>query len=84
MPVTLLYVSHLYRYHPSYNISFWGIEKLHPFDACKFSKVVAGLAKAGHLRRDQVGHVTPRVARYIPKKGRKELDQRCAVDRLGP
>lgn len=53
-----MHVPSLFRYHPSYNISFGGIEKLHPFDACKFSKVVAGLGKAGHVRRDQVGHAT--------------------------
>jgi hypothetical protein len=26
-------------YHDAYNITFWGIEKLHPFDSCKFRKV---------------------------------------------
>jgi len=26
-------------YHAEYNISFWGLEKLHPFDPCKFRKV---------------------------------------------
>ncbi len=26
-------------YHPDYNITFGGIEKLHPFDSCKFKKV---------------------------------------------
>lgn len=30
-------------YHPDYNVSFFGLEKLHPFDSCKFQKVVAGL-----------------------------------------
>lgn len=26
-------------YHNSYNITFGGLEKLHPFDSCKFKKV---------------------------------------------
>lgn len=30
-------------YHPSYNITFWGLEKLHPFDSCKFAKIAAAL-----------------------------------------
>lgn len=34
-------------YHPNYNISFLGLEKLHPFDSCKFQKVVAGLKTNG-------------------------------------
>ncbi|GFH29720.1 histone deacetylase 11 [Haematococcus lacustris] len=31
-------------------ISFFGIEKLHPFDSCKFQKVVAALEAAGCLQ----------------------------------
>lgn len=27
-------------YHPDYNISFMGLEKLHPFDAGKWGKVI--------------------------------------------
>lgn len=34
-------------YHPDYNITLFGIEKLHPFDSCKFSKVVKGLQQHG-------------------------------------
>eukprot|EP00879_Flechtneria_rotunda_P007198 GHRR01007553.1.p1 GENE.GHRR01007553.1~~GHRR01007553.1.p1 ORF type:complete len:311 (+),score=89.80 GHRR01007553.1:220-1152(+) len=30
-------------YHPDYNITLLGLEKLHPFDSCKFQKVAAGL-----------------------------------------
>ncbi|KAJ9524459.1 hypothetical protein QJQ45_019579 [Haematococcus lacustris] len=37
-------------YHKRYNISFFGIEKLHPFDSCKFQKVVAALEAAGCLQ----------------------------------
>lgn len=27
-------------YHPDYNITFMGLEKLHPFDAGKWGKVI--------------------------------------------
>ncbi|GFR45540.1 hypothetical protein Agub_g6933 [Astrephomene gubernaculifera] len=47
-------------YHPSYNISFMGFEKLHPFDSCKFAKVVSELRKRGVLREGQTS--TPREA----------------------
>ncbi|GFH10087.1 hist_deacetyl domain-containing protein [Haematococcus lacustris] len=33
-----------------HQISFFGIEKLHPFDSCKFQKVVAALEAAGCLQ----------------------------------
>jgi histone deacetylase 11 len=39
-------------------ISFFGLEKLHPFDACKFRKVVAGLQQA-HLSAHQPGTGAP-------------------------
>lgn len=41
-------------YHEWYNISFFGLEKLHPFDACKFRKVVNGLVSAGKLTKAQL------------------------------
>ncbi|GIL78729.1 hypothetical protein Vretimale_366 [Volvox reticuliferus] len=47
-------------YHPSYNISFFGIEKLHPFDSCKYSKVVSALKNQGVLSDGQT--VLPRAA----------------------
>ncbi|GLC37260.1 hypothetical protein PLESTB_001142700 [Pleodorina starrii] len=47
-------------YHPSYNISFFGVEKLHPFDSCKFGKVLTALKKQGVLREGQT--VLPREA----------------------
>lgn len=49
-------------YHPRYNISFFGIEKLHPFDAQKFGRVAQGLEDARLLHKDQVRpHSTPRL-----------------------
>ena len=30
-------------YSPQYNISFFGLERLHPFDPCKFGKIVSNL-----------------------------------------
>ncbi|KAG2488842.1 hypothetical protein HYH03_012639 [Edaphochlamys debaryana] len=38
-------------YHDSYNIRFLGLEKLHPFDSCKYAKVLAGLQKQGLLHK---------------------------------
>lgn len=32
-------------YSPGYNTSFFGLEKLHPFDSCKFAKVHRALKK---------------------------------------
>jgi hypothetical protein len=32
-------------YHPQYNIGFWGMENLHPFDAKKYGKVYDQLIK---------------------------------------
>jgi len=32
-------------YSPQYNISFWGLERIHPFDAAKYGKVVTALKK---------------------------------------
>jgi histone deacetylase 11 len=36
-------------YDARYNITLWGIEKLHPFDSCKFAKIVAGLEERGAI-----------------------------------
>ncbi|KAF5843761.1 hypothetical protein DUNSADRAFT_8277 [Dunaliella salina] len=36
-------------YHDAYNVTIFGIEKLHPFDSCKFSKVVDKLNAQGLL-----------------------------------
>ncbi|MEW5306613.1 MAG: hypothetical protein WDW36_009067 [Sanguina aurantia] len=40
-------------YHERYNISFGGMEKLHPFDSCKFRKVLANLVTAGVITAAQ-------------------------------
>jgi histone deacetylase 11 len=40
-------------YHPDYNITLFGIEKLHPFDSCKFAKVVKGLQQQGILSSER-------------------------------
>ena len=34
-------------YSAQYNISFGGLEKLHPFDPCKFKKIVRSLQDSG-------------------------------------
>lgn len=41
-------------YSSSYNISFLGIEKLHPFDSKKWGRVCQFLVAAGVIRKDQI------------------------------
>lgn len=41
-------------YSPKYNISFWGIENLHPFDSKKYANVVNMLETAGILSENQL------------------------------
>lgn len=36
-------------YSERYNFTFWGVEKLHPFDSCKFRTIIRGLASRGCL-----------------------------------
>ena len=39
-------------YHPSYNISFCGIEKFHPFDSQKYGNVYRRLRDKGIIKSD--------------------------------
>ncbi len=39
-------------YHPSYDITFFGVEKIHPFDSSKYSKVATALVASGTLTND--------------------------------
>mmetsp|Transcript_38196 Transcript_38196/g.85123 ORF Transcript_38196/g.85123 Transcript_38196/m.85123 type:complete len:433 (-) Transcript_38196:357-1655(-) len=48
-------------YSPQYNVSFFGVEKLHPFDSCKFSKVIRSLCDQGLISTQQL--VAPLEAR---------------------
>jgi len=41
-------------YSPAYNISFWGIENLHPFDSKKYAHIVQMLETAGILSETQL------------------------------
>lgn len=36
-------------YHPDYNLSFCGLEKLHPFDSCKYRRVIDELSSGYNL-----------------------------------
>ncbi|KAF6250370.1 hypothetical protein COO60DRAFT_881687 [Scenedesmus sp. NREL 46B-D3] len=51
-------------YDPGYNITLFGLEKMHPFDSCKFSKVVAGLRTNGIISNNSQ-LVTPLPATLI-------------------
>jgi histone deacetylase 11 len=54
-------------YNNCYNISFWGLENLHPFDSKKFQHVLALLEESGVLRRRQL--VTAREASHGVLRG---------------
>ncbi|GAX83362.1 hypothetical protein CEUSTIGMA_g10787.t1 [Chlamydomonas eustigma] len=47
-------------YSPKYNITFFGIEKLHPFDSAKFGKIVQALQTQCSIKSSQF--VTPKEA----------------------
>jgi histone deacetylase 11 len=46
-------------YHEDYNIGFFGVENLHPFDSKKYGKVLASLQAAGIVAMGVAGVVTP-------------------------
>lgn len=41
-------------YHEKYNVRFFGIEKLHPFDACKYEKIMKILIHSQLFSKDDV------------------------------
>lgn len=41
-------------YHEKYNISFFGVEKLHPFDSCKYEKIVKALIQRQTVEKDEL------------------------------
>ena len=41
-------------YSSRYNIHFWGLEKIHPFDSCKFKKIVDTLVGQGLFDADSL------------------------------
>lgn len=55
-------------YSPAYNIGFWGLENLHPFDSKKFQRVLAILTEAGVLQPGQLvaaGEATHDILREV-------------------
>ncbi|GMH44984.1 hypothetical protein BSKO_12941 [Bryopsis sp. KO-2023] len=40
-------------YSERYNFQFWGIEKLHPFDSCKFRSIIGRLSDAGLVAKSE-------------------------------
>ncbi len=69
-------------YSPAYNISFWGLERLHPFDSKKFQHVLAllearGVLSAGQLvEAQEATHAVLRevhTERYLNKLNRSSL-----------
>jgi histone deacetylase 11 len=50
-------------YTPDYNISLWGLEKIHPFDCQTYRKVFEGLIKKGVIIDKTSIHVPTYVSR---------------------
>jgi len=48
-------------YDPGYNIKFWGLQRFHPFDSCKYEKVHQALVNFGYItnERQSVSPGTP-------------------------
>lgn len=46
-------------YSPGYRISFFGVERLHPFDIAKYDRIAAGLVEAGLLANDDFAVAEP-------------------------
>lgn len=41
-------------YRSEYNVHFWGLEKLHPFDAGKWGNIIQYLFRSGCVREENV------------------------------
>jgi len=40
-------------YDPAYNIHFFGLQRLHPFDSCKYEKVHKALVESGYITKER-------------------------------
>jgi len=52
-------------YHPRYNITACGIEKIHPFDSCKYGRVISFLKNYGVIESDAQLHKPEMISRAI-------------------
>ena len=50
-------------YHPRYNITAFGIEKCHPFDSCKYGRIVQKLKDAGLIKSEKDMHKPSMITR---------------------
>ena len=46
-------------YSPAYNVEFFGLEKLHPFDSTKYRHIIEGLEAAGALKDSDIIAAAP-------------------------
>lgn len=46
-------------YHPGYNIAFWSLEKIHPFDTQKFKRIHKNLISSSHQNLTQSSFYEP-------------------------
>jgi len=49
----------LIAYSPGYRVSFFGLERLHPFDIAKYDRIAAGLVDAGMLAQTDFAMAEP-------------------------
>lgn len=73
-------------YSPEYNITFWGIEKLHPFDSEKYKQVVELLSNEKTLNQKQLYVPQPVdwnwLARYHDPEYLKSLEKAFTLTKI--
>ena len=50
-------------YHPRYNITACGIEKVHPFDSCKYGRVLQYIKNFGVIENESQLHKPDMISR---------------------
>ena len=46
-------------YDPAYNVRFYGLQRLHYFDSCKYEKILAALMEAGAMNEAHAQYISP-------------------------
>uniref|UniRef100_A0A6B2LJD5 Histone deacetylase domain-containing protein n=1 Tax=Arcella intermedia TaxID=1963864 RepID=A0A6B2LJD5_9EUKA len=65
-------------YSPRYNIKFFGLEKFHPFDSCKYEKIYSSLVQNGVVNKDE----TIEPSRILTRKELEEVHNSSYLDTL--
>lgn len=70
--------AHPLVYSDVYNVTFYGVEKLHPFDSCKYRRVLGDLVRRGLVSRDRL--LKPAVE--LPRDMLEDVHSRSYLDSL--